>query len=151
MDKLDLFDLRKFTRAFDAVTGNSNSAGNEAPYDATVWLEGGAASAGASFAWDGGQIEYQGGSRAFSISGLSIANVRAGRVSAAGIVKRLRRLSEFAGNYAAAAAEARVTDGYPVAYLRNDRGVLIQLVAKEAGLRFSPSVNGVLIGFKSQL
>lgn len=72
-------------------------------------------------------------------------------MSAAGIVKRLRGLSEFAGHYTAAAAKAGGTDGYPVTYLRNDHGVLIQLVAKEAGLRFSPSVNGVLISFKSQL
>ncbi len=41
MDKLDLFDLKQFSVAFGAVTGNSNSAGNEPLYDATVWLEGG--------------------------------------------------------------------------------------------------------------
>lgn len=41
MDKLDLFDLKQFSVAFGAVTRNSNSAGNEPLYDATVWLEGG--------------------------------------------------------------------------------------------------------------
>jgi len=148
MDRPDLFDLKQFAVAFGAVSSNSNSVGDESQPDATVWIERGAASAGAGFAWDGGQIDYQGHKHAFSITGLSVANVTAGCLSAAGIVKRLRKLSEFAGNYAAA-AEARVTAGHPVTYLRNDRGVLIQLIAREAGLRFSLSVNGVLIKFKS--
>jgi len=150
MDRLNLFDLKQFTVTFGAVTGNSYSVRTESEPDATVRLEGGAASAGAGFAWDGGQIDYQGNRHAFSITGLSIGNVPAGSVSAAGIVKRLRKLSEFAGNYAAA-AEAGVTSGRPVTYLKNDRGVLIQLVARDAGQRFDVSVNGVSIRFKRQL
>ena len=149
MNTLDLFDSKQFAVAFGAVTGNSSSVENEIQPDATVWLEGGSASAGTGFAWEAGQIEFQGNKHAFSITGLSIAKVPAGGVSAGGIVKRLRNFSEFAGNYAA--ADARLTAGRPVTYLRNDRGVLIQLVVREAGLRFRPSVNGVLIRLKSQL
>ncbi|MGO9932205.1 MAG: hypothetical protein ACLPV8_10385 [Steroidobacteraceae bacterium] len=151
MDKLDLFDSKQFALAFCAVTDKASSVGNESEPDATVRLEGGAASPGAAFAWEGGQIDYQGNRHAFSITGLSIANVPTGSVSAAGIVKRLRSLSEFAGSYVAAAAEAGVTAGRPVAYLKNDRGVLIQFVARNAGQRFDVSVNGVRIRFKRQL
>ena len=150
MDKLDLFDLEQFGVAFGAVSSNSNFVGNEFQRDATVWLERGAATAGAEFAWDGGQIDYQGRNHAFRITGLSVANVSEGSASAAGIVKRLRKLPEFAGYYVAA-AEGAVTVGHPVTFLRNNRGVLIQLVASEAGLRFRVSANGVLIRFKSQL
>jgi hypothetical protein len=148
VDKLDLFDLNQFAVAFVAAAGNSRSVRSESQPVATLWLQGGAASAGAEFAWDDGQIDYQGHYHAFSINGLSVVNVSAGSASAAGIVKRLRKLSEFAGNYAVV-AESRVTAPHQVTYLRNDRGVLIQLVAREAGLRFRLSVNGVLIRFKS--
>jgi hypothetical protein len=133
---------------FGAVSGNTHSAGDEYRPDATVWLVDGAASQGAAFVWDGGQIDYQGSRHAFGIAGLSIINSPAGRVSATGIVKRLRKLSEFAGHYTLA-ADARGITGYPVTYLRNDAGVLIQLVTREGGLHFRLSVNGVLIWFRS--
>ena len=60
MDKLGLlFDPKEFAVAFGAVTGDLRSAATEARPDATVWLERGAAVAGAGFAWGHGQIVYK--------------------------------------------------------------------------------------------
>ncbi|MGO9932914.1 MAG: hypothetical protein ACLPV8_14035 [Steroidobacteraceae bacterium] len=149
MDKLDLlFNPKQFADAFGAVMSDSNLVAMESQPDATVWLEGGAGSAGAGFAWDHGKIDYRGNRRGFSISGLSIADVPAVNTSATGIVRRLNSLSDFVGNYLAAAAQGRLTAGSSATYLRNDRGVLIQLIAQDAGQRFGVSISGVRIRFK---
>ena len=151
MDKLDqLFSPKHFAVAFGTALRDSRFVVKETQPDATVWLEGGAASAGAGFAWDHGQIDYRGNRYSFSISGLSIADLPTRSTSATGIVRRLRTLSDFAGSYLAEAAEGGFTAGGLTTHLRNDRGVLIQLVATDAKQRFNVSVNGVRIRFKSQ-
>src|SRR5208282_4227688 len=152
MDKLALlFNPRQFADAFGAVMHDSRLVAKECQPDATVWLEGGAApaGAGAGFACDRGQIDYRGNRRSFSISGLSIADLPTVSIFATGIVRRLRSLSDFVGNYWAEAAEGGFTAGEFATSLRNDRGVLIQLVATDAGQRFNVSVNGVRIRYKS--
>ena len=151
MDKLDqLFSPKHFAIAFGTALRDSGFVAKESQADATVWLEGGAASAEAGFALDHGQIDYRGNRHSFSISGLSIADLPAVSSSATGVVRRLRTLSDFAGSYLAEAAEGGFTAAGLTTYLRNDRGVLIQLVATDAGQRFNVSVNGVRIRFKSQ-
>lgn len=150
MDKLNLlFNPKQFADAFGAAMRDSNFAAMQSQPDATVWLDGGAASAAAGFALVHGKIDYRGNRHSFSISGLSIGDVPAVNTSATGIVKRLKTLSDFVGNYFAAVAEGRMTTGSPATCLRSDRGVQIQLVAKAAGLRFHVSSNGVRIRFKS--
>jgi hypothetical protein len=150
MDKLDLlFNPKQFADAFGAAQRDSRFVAKESDPDATVWLERRAASARAESAWDHGQIDYRGNRHSFSICGLSLAHVPAGNVFATGTVRRLRTLSDFVGNYFAAAAEGRLTAGSSAVFLRNDRGVLIQLVAIDAGQRFNAAVTGVRIRFKS--
>jgi hypothetical protein len=146
MDKLGLlFDAKQFAVAFGAATVDLSSAATEARPDATVWLEGGAAVAGAGFAWGHGQLNYKRDHHGFSISGLSIADVHAASISATGIVMRLRKLSDFSGTYSGLGAEATAADGGAATYLKNERGVVIKLVARDAGLRFSLSVDGVRV------
>ena len=91
---------------------------------------------------------YQGTKHTFTILGLLTVDSVMARIVATGVVKRLRTLLDFAGHYSAQAVESRLTAGDSVAFLRNERGVLIQLVAKHAGLRFGVSANGVQIKFK---
>jgi len=149
MDKLDLlFNPKLFADSFGAAMRDSRFMKETQP-DATVWLEGGAASSGAGFAWDQGKIDCRGNRHSFCISGLSITDVPAVNTSATGIVKRLKTLSDFVGNYFAALAEGRMTAGHAATCLRNDRGVQIQLVANHAGQRFNVSINGVRIRLKS--
>ncbi len=64
-------------------------------------------------------------------------------ITANGEVFNLRRVEDFAGNYAAVAAEATVGGGASVTYLRNQNGVVIKVIATTAGLDFQLSGNGV--------
>ena len=146
MDKLGLlFDEKEFAVAFGAARIGLGSAAAEARPDATVWLEGGAAVAGAGFAWGHGQIVYKRNRHGFSISGLSVADAHAASISATGVVIRLEELSDFSGNYSRLAAEATPTGGGLATYLENERGVVMKLVAADAGLRFKVSLNGVRV------
>jgi len=149
MEKLGLlFDAKQFALAFGAATSDSASA--EAQPDATVWLEDGAVAAGAAFAWGHGRINYQGSNHAFSISGLSIADTHRVCVVATGTVMRLRKLSDFSGTYSASGAGATVAGGGSATYLKNERGVVIKLIATDAALRFSLSANGVRTRLEGQ-
>jgi hypothetical protein len=111
MDKLDLlFDPKLFSDAFGAAMRDSQSRGMESDPDATVWLEGATASARTAMEWGDGRIDYRGNRHGFSISGLSIAPVPAAIITATGIVRHLRTLSDFVGNYFRAPA-GRAIDG----------------------------------------
>ena len=145
-----LFDSKVFAAAFGAATCDASPAMRESP-NAIVWLEDAARCARARFTSGDGEIVYQGTKHAFSISGLSTVDFSVPCISASGIVKRLRTLLDFAGNYSSEAVGTRLTSGDSVTYLKNERGVLIQLVARHAGLRFGVSANGVQIRFKYHL
>jgi hypothetical protein len=151
MNKLDLlFNPKLFADAFGAAMRDSKPRAMESDPAASVWLEGGTASACAEWEWGHGQIDYRGSRHSFSISGLSIAPVPAAIITATGIVRHLRTLSDFVGHYFKAAAVGRSTAPSSAAYLKNDRGVLIQLVAADAGQRFNVSAEGVSIRLRSQ-
>lgn len=144
-----LFDPKHFVAAFGAATCKSPAL-PESP-GAIVWLEDAAGCLRARSAGGDGEIVYQGTKHAFTIAGLSTADFRVAHIVATGIVKRLRTLFDFAGNYSSQAVESPLTAGGSFAYLKNERGVLIQLVAKHAGLRFGVSALGVQIQFKHRL
>lgn len=140
-----LFDSRQLLAATDAATCDASFLVRESP-GAVLWLEDTAAIGRARFAWGDGELMYQGIKHSFSISGLLTADSPASCMLATGIVKRLRTLLNFAGDYEV--VDSRLTTGDSFAYLKNERGVLIQLIAKHAGLRYSVAANGVQIRFK---
>lgn len=139
------FDSTPLLAAIGPETCDASSLVRESP-GAIVWLEDTAAIARARFTSGDGELMYQGTKHSFSISGLSTADSPASRILATGIVKRLRTLFNFAGNYEV--VESRLATGDRFAYLRNERGVLIKLIAKHAGLRFRVAANGLQIRFK---
>jgi len=149
MDKLLVAKpLVEFGAAFSAATSDS---GIEASQPAvSIWLEGGVTPAGAGFVWGRGEINFQGKNHAFRLSGLSIANVGAASISAAGSVVHLRKLSDFSGNYLTSRAGSIGADSGLATYLKNERGVVIQLLATDAGQRINVPVNSVRVRLKRQ-
>jgi hypothetical protein len=150
MDKLNRLlaaSPSEFAAAFDAV-------GDEAPVQAgrataTLWLEGGTTCAGAGFAWGRGEINYQGRSHGFRLSGLSIADLDAGGVCANGSVMHLRKLSDFGGTYAASTVDAAAAAGADsTTYLKNEHGVVLKLSATDSSWRINLLVNGLRVRLK---
>ena len=125
----------------DTVTG--------AQPDGTVDLTGGSVAAGIGFSWGHGTLNYGGQSHSFKISGLSIVDVGATNISAAGQVYNLKNLADFNGNYVAMTAGMTVAGGGSAAYLKNEHGVVIKLHSTEAGLRFNLSAEGIKVTLAS--
>ena len=113
--------------------------------DATLSLEGGALAAGVGFVWGSGTLDFGGAPHKVKVSGLSIVDVGAAKISAAGSVYNLKKISDFDGTYTTFAAGATVAGGGGVAYLRNQHGVVIRLDSTTEGLRFNLSASGVTL------
>jgi hypothetical protein len=125
-------------------------AAAEAPApDATLSLTGGAVAAGVGYVWGSGTLDFSGAPHKVKVSGLSIADVGAAKISASGSVYNLKNISDFDGTYTTFAAGATVAGGGGVAYLRNQNGVLIRLNSTAEGLRLNLSASGVTLKVES--
>ena len=112
-----------------------------------VWLSGGSVAVGIGYTWGHGtlynskdQKQYH-----FKLSGISIVDVGAAGINAEGEVYNLTAPGDISGNYSAVTAGLTVIEGGSVAYLKNEKGVVIKLHSQTGGLRFNLSANGMKI------
>ena len=110
-----------------------------------VWLSGGVVAVGIGYSWGHGtlynskdQKQYK-----FKISGVSVADVGAAGINAEGEVYNLTSPADLSGDYSAVTAGVTIIEGGSVAYLKNDKGVVIKLHSQTGGLRFNLSANGM--------
>lgn len=97
----------------------------------------------------GGTLNYRGRSYGITVGGLGLGGIGASAVSASGTVYGLRRVEDFAGAY------TQLQEGWAVGaagrgrlWLRNGKGVTMQLNTRRQGLQLTLGAEGVLIGFK---
>jgi hypothetical protein len=131
-----------------AAEGASSAAppvGEGAIPSGYVWLSGGSVAVGIGYSWGHGtlynskdQKQYK-----FKISGVSIADVGAAGINAEGEVYNLTSPADLGGNYSAVTAGATIIAGGSVAYLKNEKGVVIKLHSQTGGLRFNLSAEGM--------
>jgi hypothetical protein len=76
---------------------------------------------------------------------ISVADVGAAGINAEGEVYNLTSPADLAGNYSAVTAGMTIIEGGSVAYLKNEKGVVIKLHSQTGGLRFNLSANGMHI------
>src|SRR5215467_4612298 len=95
--------------------------------DATLKLSAGSIAAGVGISWGGGTLTYKGKDYPISVSGLSVGDVGASKVEAAGSVYNLTKLSDFDGNYTAVGAGMTIAGGGSGVAMRNQNGVVVQL------------------------
>ena len=130
-------------------SGSSPIAEGSTP-SATVELSGGAVAAGIGYVWGHGTLNFGENHHRFKLKGISVVDIGVANISATGEVYNLTTLSDFNGNYVAAAAGATVGGGVSVAYLKNEHGVVIKLHSTTAGLRFNLSADGVHITLRGK-
>ena len=126
----------------------ARASGQDGPPDATVRLSAGSVAAGIGFSWGGGVLTYQGKEYPFDVSGLSVADVGISKAEAAGSVYYLKNLADFSGNYIGGSAGATVAGGGGGMALRNQNGVVLNLVGTTQGLKFKLGVDGVRLTLK---
>jgi hypothetical protein len=110
-----------------------------------LWLSGGSVAVGIGWSWGHGTLYYSKDQKQykFKISGVSVADVGAAGLNAEGEVYNLTSPADLAGNYSAVTAGVTIIAGGSVAYLKNDKGVVIKLHSQTGGLRFNLSANGM--------
>jgi hypothetical protein len=114
---------------------------------AYVWLSGGSVAIGIGYSWGHGTLYYSKDQKQykFKLSGVSVADVGAAGITAEGEVYNLTSPQDLSGSYSAVTAGVTIIEGGSVAYLKNDKGVVIKLHSQTAGLRFNLSANGMRI------
>jgi hypothetical protein len=115
-----------------------------------VWLSGGSVAVGIGYSWGHGTLYFSKDQKQykFKLSGVSIADVGAAGINAEGEVYNLTNPADLNGDYSAVTAGVTIIEGGSVAYLKNDKGVVIKLHSQTGGLRFNLSANGMHITLK---
>ena len=131
-----------------AIAPLGRAAEEEKKPDATVKMTGKSLSAGVGYSWGSGVLTYQGKDYPFSISGLSAGNVGASSATASGQVFNLKKVDDFNGNYTSVGAGATVAGGGGGMSMKNQNGVVMNVVGTTKGLAFKLGVDGVKIELK---
>jgi len=113
--------------------------------DATVKITGKSVAAGVGYSWGSGVLTYKGREYRFTVTGISAGDIGIATVELAGNVSNLTNLEDFNGNYTSLSAGATVGGGAGAAAMRNQNGVVMNLVAMTRGLNFNIGVNGLKI------
>ncbi len=117
--------------------------------DATVRIAGKSIAAGVGFSWGSGVLTYQGKEYPFSMTGLSAGDIGVTSIELSGSVFNLKALDEFNGNYTSFNAGVTLAGGGGGATMRNQNGVVINVVATTQGLNFDLGVDGVKVELKN--
>jgi hypothetical protein len=114
---------------------------------AYVWLSGGAVGVGIGYTWGHGTLYYSKDQKQykFKLSGVSVADVGGAGITAEGEVYNLASPTDLSGNFSAVTAGLTVGAGGSVAYLKNEKGVVIKLHSQTGGLRFNLAAEGMHI------
>jgi hypothetical protein len=118
------------------------------PSDATVSLDFAQASYYGSAAAGGGSLRYQGRSYPISVKVLGGGGLGAQSISATGKVYHLNSLAAFPGSYTGARSGLTLLNGQMHERLENDKGTVIYLSGKTAGLSTNYGIDKFVIELK---
>jgi hypothetical protein len=116
--------------------------------DATLKLSKGQVAVGIGWSWGEGVLTFNGKHYPFKVDGLSVVDVGITKASAVGKVYHLNKLSDFNGTYTAAAAEATIGGGAGASTMKNQNGVVINLVSTTQGVNFKLAGEGTKFTLK---
>jgi hypothetical protein len=116
--------------------------------DAKVRITGKSVAAGVGFSWGSGVLTYQGKDYPFSVSGLSAGNIGVSGATLSGEVFNLKNIDDFNGNYTSAGAGATVAGGGGAMTMKNQNGVVMNVVGTTKGLSFKLGVDGMKVELK---
>lgn len=111
--------------------------------DATLSMTEGQVAVGIGYSWGKGVLDYKGQKYNFKVKGLSVVDVGITKATSAGKVYNLKKLEDFNGTYTAASAEGTIAGGAGALTMKNQNGVVINLVSTTAGVNLKLSVEGV--------
>ena len=111
--------------------------------DATLKLSEGQVALGIGWSWGKGVLSYKGKEYPFKVQGVSVGDVGVVDVNAEGKVYDLKKLEDFSGTYASAAAQATLGRGVGATAMKNEKNVVIYLFPKTTGANLKLAGEGV--------
>jgi hypothetical protein len=111
--------------------------------DATLMMSEGQVALGIGFSWGKGVLTFQGKEYPFKVKGVSVVDIGITKATSSGKVYNLKKLEDFNGNYTAASAEGTLAGGAGALTMKNQNGVVIDLLSTTAGVNLKLSVEGV--------
>ena len=96
-----------------------------------------------------GVLSYQGKSRKFSMTGIGIGGVGISTSEATGVVYNMKSMDDFVGSYTSARSGVTLGDSEFIKdrmmWLKNDKGVRIELKTSKEGFELNLGVDGTVI------
>jgi hypothetical protein len=104
---------------------------------------------GVGVEWGSGTlVMYDGSTHEFKLKGLTLVDVGAAAVTAEGEVYHLVEAKDVEGSFLSAEAGASLVDGESVMTMKNDKGVIMKLRAKQSGVRLTLAGKGLSVQLK---
>src|SRR5512136_2217871 len=116
--------------------------------DATLTMSEGQVGVGIGWSWGKGALSYKGKKYEFKVDGLSVIDVGITKATSKGKVFNLKKIEDFDGIYTAMAAEGTVAGGAGVTKMKNQNGVVIELVSTTQGANLKLAAEGVKFTIK---
>ncbi len=116
--------------------------------DATLTMSEGQVAVGIGWSWGKGTLNFKGKKYEFKVEGLSVVDVGITKATSKGKVYNLKNLADFDGIYTAMAAEGTVAGGAGVTRMKNQNGVVIDLVSTTQGVNLKLAPEGVKFTIK---
>jgi len=113
--------------------------------DATLTMSEGQVALGIGYSWGKGVLTYGGKEYPFKVSGLSVVDIGITKATSMGKVYNLKKLEDFNGNYTAGSAEGTLAGGAGALTMKNQNGVVIDLVSTTQGVNLKLALEGVKI------
>ena len=121
----------------------------EPPPSGTVKLSSKAVAIGIGVSWGDGTLSFGGRSYAFSIDGLSVADLGVSDITTSGEVFNLKNVADFSGNYVAGEAGIAIAGGPTDTIMKNENGVVLRLHGTQKGARLTLAAQGVTLKIKN--
>jgi hypothetical protein len=116
--------------------------------DATLMMSEGQVALGIGWSWGKGTLSFKGKKYEFKVDGLSVIDVGITKATSKGKVFNLKKIEDFDGIYTAMAAEGTLAGGAGVTKMKNQNGVVIELVSTTQGANLKLAAEGVKFAIK---
>lgn len=115
----------------------------------TVKLTSKAVAVGVGVSWGDGTLTFGGKPYAFSVDGLSVADLGVSDITTTGEVFNLKNVADFSGNYVAGEAGIAIVGGPTDTIMKNEKGVVLRLHGTQKGARLTLAAQGVKLKLKN--
>jgi hypothetical protein len=127
------------------------AAGDDLVKSATLTLKGWKVAFIGSAGQSKGELTFQGKTRKFKMSGLGIGGVGISTSEATGVVYNMNSMDDFTGSYTSARSGVTIGDSEFIKdrmlWLKNEKGVRIELKTTKEGLELNLGVDGTVINW----